>query len=87
MPMVIRWQGHPATPRPDNRDTESATITEPLPQRENGRDSGSDQRSERKRPGAAGRETGSDTGGWHRRRRTLTADRLGLGLRGSVVVS
>ncbi len=51
-------------------------VLEPLPQRENGRDAGSDQSAERERPGAASRETGADPGGGHGRRRTLTAHSL-----------
>src|SRR5215212_6565674 len=47
-------------------------VLEPLPQRENGRDAGSDQSAERERPGAASRETGADPGGGQGRGRTLT---------------
>src|SRR5918995_4388765 len=57
-------------------------VLEPLPQCKNGRDAGSDQCAERKWPGAAGRETATDPGRWHRRRRTLTANSLYLGFRG-----
>src|SRR5215213_8679391 len=51
-------------------------VLEPLPQRENGRDAGSDQSAERERPGAASRETGADPGGGHGRRSTITAHSL-----------
>ena len=59
-------------------------VLEPLSQRKHGRDTGSDQSAQRERPGASGRETGTDPGGWHGRRATLTASREPRGLRGLV---
>jgi hypothetical protein len=56
-------------------------VLEPLSQRENGRDAGSHESAQRERPGASARETGTDPGGWHGRRATLTASRVPRGLR------